>query len=503
MVPSLAVHAGRVVAVWHVATGPSTADLASLTFDTSPERDVASGATGTAASGWASIGYSPALVPAPGGGLQLFFDGIHSTSTTDPLTGLISLQHNPDGSWTPPALSATGTGTGGVHSAVLLAGGPLVATNGAGGINLFLGATSAAPVQDLQPQLGGCCGYQPQLATDASGRLWIAWYSNATGHTGLYVQQLDPATAAPVGAPALAPHSESANNNTFGVALTCAASCRLVYGNSAAGSPTNLLVSWWVGEAEPTTIANLAGTTQGAGRVVAAAYRHDGRLWIAWYDGTTYRYVLGSATGAGGTVQDAGEPGPPGGAYALEALPVGDNLLLATNYAYQPTQTNAFAVFVNTVAPPAAVTPAPGPRDTDVQAAPGGKGFRIQVQYRVPSLCRPSCVAHAEIRTRSGRQLYSASAVAPLPGDGRIVIGTRGSVKLPGGKKVRFYMTVGKAALLRTPFSTQAGYRVANTRLRVWLKTRSGQVLTVRDGRIRVSIARIRSGALPGLKGIL
>jgi hypothetical protein len=28
-------------------------------------------------------------------------------------------------------------------------------------------------------------------------------------------------------------------------------------------------------------------------------------------------------------------------------------------------------------------------------------------------------------------------------------------------------------------------------------------VLTVRDGRIRVSIARIKSGALPGLRGIL
>jgi hypothetical protein len=112
-------------------------------------------------------------------------------------------------------------------------------------------------------------------------------------------------------------------------------------------------------------------------------------------------------------------------------------------------------------------------------------------------------VAHAELRTRNGRQLYAVSATAPLPGDGKVVLGTRASVKLPGGKKVRFYLTISKAELLKAPFSTVGGNRVANTRLRVWLTTKSGQVLTVRDGRIAVSIARIKSGALPGLSGIL
>jgi hypothetical protein len=68
---------------------------------------------------------------------------------------------------------------------------------------------------------------------------------------------------------------------------------------------------------------------------------------------------------------------------------------------------------------------------------------------------------------------------------------------------VRFYMTISKAELLKAPFTTVGGNRVANTRLRVWLKTASGEELTVRDGRIAVSIARIKSGALPGLAGIL
>jgi len=40
--------------------------------------------------------------------------------------------------------------------------------------------------------------------------------------------------------------------------------------------------------------------------------------------------------------------------------------------------------------------------------------------------------------------------------------------------------------------------------LRVWYTPKgSKQALSVRDGRIKVSIARIKSGALPGLSGIL
>ena len=74
---------------------------------------------------------------------------------------------------------------------------------------------------------------------------------------------------------------------------------------------------------------------------------------------------------------------------------------------------------------------------------------------------------------------------------------------MPGTKKIRFYMTVTKAALLRTPFVTQGGFRVGDTRLRVYLTTKAGVVIAVRDGHIKVSIARIKSGALPGLTGIL
>jgi hypothetical protein len=186
-------------------------------------------------------------------------------------------------------------------------------------------------------------------------------------------------------------------------------------------------------------------------------------------------------------------------------MAVGDNLLLAANYAWAQSATLPFAIFVNTIAPPAPVTTAPGPRDVQLQSAPGGKGFRIAVQYTLPKACTSAapCTLRAELRTRNGRRLY---AVTPLPGDGKVVLGTRGRVAVPKGRagKIHFSITVSKAQLLKAPFSTQGGSRVAETRLRVWYTPKGGTAaLSVRDGRIKVSIARIKSGALPGLRGIL
>jgi hypothetical protein len=507
VVPSLGLTGTTAVVAWTQATGPSTADINTVSFTTSPTQDVIGPAAGKAAEGWGSLDYTHALFTPPGGGLALAFAGIHSTNSGDLLIGVLTTLRNADGTWAAPFV-VSGSSSG-PTTALLSGSTPFIAGYATQGIEIFNASVAHAPGafdQNLQPQLGGCCGYVPKMALDSSGHLWIAWYSNATGATGMYLQQLDPVTAAPIGAPALAPSSESSNNNSFGAALACAATCRLVYGNSPAAGPADTIVSWWPGESAPTTIANLAGTGQGAGRVLTAAYRADGRLWVAWFDGKTYRATLGDATGADGEAQDAGVPkGSPGGAYGLSSMAVGDNLLLAADYAWNVTGTLPFAVFVNTVAPPAPVTSAPGPRDVTLQTTPGGKGFRIQVQYTLPKACTSAtpCSLRGELRTRTGRRLY---AVAPLPGDTKLVLGTRARFATPRAAKgkIRFYITVSKAQLLKAPFSTEGGSRVAETRLRVWYTaTGSKEALSVRDGRIKVSIARIKSGALPGLSGIL
>ncbi len=61
--------------------------------------------------GWAQIDYTHALFPAPGGGLQLIFNGIHSTTTGDPLNAMATTLRNADGSWAAPfAVSGSSSG---------------------------------------------------------------------------------------------------------------------------------------------------------------------------------------------------------------------------------------------------------------------------------------------------------------------------------------------------------------------------------------------------------
>lgn len=131
-----------------------------------------------------------------------------------------------------------------------------------------------------------------------------------------------------------------------------------------------------------------------------------------------------------------------------------------------------------------------------------GHGFRVRVQLLVPGDCIKGCTGLSQLRVRSGHATYPT---VPLPGDGTVVLGTQHSIGLGGHAhhKIPFYLTVSKAKLLHTKFSTRGHFRVANTRLRIWFTKPGGEVLLVRDGQLRVSIAKIRSGALPGLKHIL
>jgi hypothetical protein len=499
-VPEMSILGSTAVVTWEQDTSPTTEDIVSDTFQTSPANDVANGVPGKVVEGWKEADYRQALFPTTTGGLEIAFGGIHSTVTGDPLVGLIGATHNADGSWSAATTIATGSGTGQADSGVLSGAVPIVVNNSTGAIYVVVnptGPTSTATADLQTPLPAGSDGYLPKIAVDSAGHVWVAWYSSGSAN-GIYVQQIDQTTGQPIGTPALAPGSNNIDNNAQGTALSCAATCRLVYIDEPAGAPSGELMSWWIGQSAGTKIASLPDTG-----VFSDAYRSDGKLWVAWWNGKTYSYTLGDATGAGGSVQDAGLPSGGGmGAGAIRLASVGENLLMGVNFNYK-SGVAVDAIFVNDVAPPAPVTYAPGPRQTNLVSTPGGKGFRIQVQFKVPAACKPSCAAHAELRTRNGRQLYAVSATAPLPGDGKVVLGTRPSVKLPGGKKVRFYLTISKAELLKAPFTTVGGNRVANTRLRVWLTTKSGQQLAVRDGRIAVSIARIKSGALPGLAGIL
>jgi hypothetical protein len=144
------------------------------------------------------------------------------------------------------------------------------------------------------------------------------------------------------------------------------------------------------------------------------------------------------------------------------------------------------------------------PATTDLAYNPQTGQFLIRIKYRIREselkrLCRRGCPATLEIRSRSGRRVFGSA----LPGDGAVLGAKRGIRIKPTKRKLRIDVPITRSRLLDLDFTTVGGFRIGETRIRVVLRTPAGDALTVRDGRIRVSIARIRSGALPGLQGIL
>jgi hypothetical protein len=487
-----------IVVAWNYEPAPGLDSSEAITFSSSLSDSVQVPVTVPVVSSWASLNSDPELLTAPDGGIVLAFGGIHSSETTDPLDGLAVAARSDSGAWGAPVVVVpNGSANYGI-AGLLLADGSSLLTGDCCGGNAFIfhGATLVGEAA------GGGTVTNRTMARDSAGNIWVAWYDL---DRGLVMRQIDGTTGVPIGTTAIAPSSAITFNGDSRVALACnpiAPGCRVVYGSV----DEHHVLSWAPGEPAPTVVATL-GKDDTLGQY-HAAYRADGHLWVAWavrpgVGDPTVRFTLGDVRGAGGTsypvpLVDAKLDMP----YHLRLQPVGDNLLLIGNF----TSATGSAQFADLVGIPGAVPDTSGPKDVALEPGAHGKGFRIQVQFKATGGCGVSCKAHAEIRNRTGVACAAACLAKggkKLPGDGPVVIGTRGTFTLPGTTKVRFYLTVTKAALLRTPFHTEGGFRVGDTRLRVYLTTPSGTVLAVRDGHIKVSIARIKSGALPGLAGIL
>ena len=502
-IPALVQDGSDTLVAWQLNTSPSTQEVDAQRFaSTAAKPYTPSGPRLISFAGYSGVG-NPALF-STATGVQLAVEGTRSITPGETVTGFLLAGRNPDGTFATPAVAGTPY-SGDVDALALPDGTPILATNFQGAIYVLRGvvpgqlgttprrrsAAAAATTRRSgstppagcgwpgtrtpRPTSGSTCSSSTRPAARRSGRRRRLRRARASTTT---------ASTSPWPAPP---------------------TCRVVYGSGPA-SAENTIVSWAPGEASPTTIATVEVNAE-PGRVVTAAYRADGKLWVAWWDGKTYRYTLGDATGKGGQVLDAGIPvfasGFSPSAYRAELAGgrqrprAGDQLERLARGERVRRLRQPRRLRDRAAGDPGA-RPARRDRDDDT----GRQGLPDPGAVPRPELVRQA--VQGPCRDPDPHAARGASAAAPkLPGDGPVVLGTRGTVKLPAGKKVRFYMTVSKAALLKTPFHTEGGFRVAETRLRVWLKTPKGEVLTVRDGRIKVSIARITSGALPGLRGIL
>jgi hypothetical protein len=496
--PTTALSGSSIVVAWSYQSSPSTNSIEAITFSSSLTDSVQSPVTVPAVADWANLNTDPELLTAPDGSLVIAFDGTHSTVTSDPLNGIGVASRSDSGAFAPPLIVVpTQSANYGLAGQFLPDGSTFLTGDCCGDAAfIFHGPVKIGDAAD-HPSV-----QNRNMGRDQAGNTWVAWYDL---DRGVVMRQIDGATGLPLGAGAVAPDSNIIYNAGSRVSLVCnpaAPGCRILY-LSVDGKR---LLSWAPGEVAPTTIVTV-GKDDRIG-AFHAAYKADGRLWVGWIlrpgiGDPTAQITLGDARGAGGasypvSLQKLDTP------YHLRLQPVGDNLLLVGNF-QDTDQSSGTAQWANLVGIPGAIVDNSGPKDVPLLAGPKKGTFRIQVLFKAPTSCGSSCKAHAEIRNRTGvcAAACLASGAKKLPGDGPVVIGTRGTFTVPGTTKIRFYLTVTKAALLKTPFHTEGGFRVGDTRLRVYLTTKAGTVLAVRDGHIKVSIARIKSGALPGLTGIL
>ena len=271
--------------------------------------------------GWAAITAVPDLVTAPDGSLRVFFGGIRTTNPDEPNSNMNTATAPAAGApWNLfPGTTVTGDAAyGGDDGAAVLADGtPIVAFGGTGsGAFVHRGLDPAQPSAPLQAQFGGCCGYSPDIAVDtATGAPTVAWYSNATGHLGVFAQRLDPATGQPAAAPAPMPGSTTPFNGTASSSQQlsrtpiAARAGGGVYVAYSGGYPTTTKVLLWrVGAPSAVTV-----DTGKADHIAGLAPDREGRLWVFWIlrgsHPTVFARRSNTAATAFGPTVTAGAPG--------------------------------------------------------------------------------------------------------------------------------------------------------------------------------------------------
>ncbi len=425
----------RVVAAWPAGAGSELADRIEFRgFAPTPASSLAgAGPVAAAAGGFTNVSQRPGLVvrgtPSE---LRVITSGVVAGQARTYLTAALAEGAAPA---TPPTVIADKP-AGALDALALPDGGIIVANMENGVLHTFRDAV-AADGFDIQAALGGCCSYHPALARDGGGRVWLAWYSNAAGRVGIFLQQLDAATGGPLGTPTLVPQSESPANNGFHLALACSpvagGRCRIAYAAQPTATAPLRVATWARGEATPTTIAT---ADLSLSPPLTAAYRADGRLWVAWHDpglsggAAGFSATLGNTRGAGGTTASIGQPAGLVQALDLESTTLGDNLVLVGTV---NTGAPRAALWTNLVQPPDQVIENPRTIRNGPARVVAPKGVSLA------TLKRTKCVR------------VSVSVSAPA----RVLVAIysgRKSIRIFGQRVVRFSAPGTKVVCVRVPF---------------------------------------------------
>jgi hypothetical protein len=316
---------------WRRQSGPNSEDV----LHTAISGGGRVGATTPIVTGWATLG-NPALVTTPGG-LRVFFGGIRSTVSGEPNQEL-NTAFSPDagaswalqiGSVVPSGAQAYGSP---VSAATLPDGTPLEAWSGTLGTWVHAGLSPATPNHDYEGPLGHY-GYDAAIAADAAGRSTLAWYSNATGHLGVYAQGVA-ADGSPIGSATNMPGTGNMQIGMIGRTPLVARVGGGFYVAYATGYPAlNKIRLWRVGGSGAAVIAKTKSTGNTTATIAADA---AGRLWVAWTNtvgSAPHVFARRSNRSATvfGAVVDAGRPRGASSIYRLDASATRSSLDLFGN----------------------------------------------------------------------------------------------------------------------------------------------------------------------------
>ena len=321
--------------LWHRRATPTTEDV----LHTAIKPDGTVGATSTVVSGWASTD-NPDVTVTPGG-LRAFWGGIRSLDPNDANDDMNSALSSDGGAtWAlqpgsvvAPAASAYGSP---VSVATRPDGTPVLTWYGSLGVWVHSGLDPATPNHDFQAPLGNY-GYYSGIAIDSAGRTTIAWYSNATGHLGVFAQGVNP-DGSPLGAPLNMPGTGNMSVGQLARTPIVARPGGGVYVAYPTGYPSqNQVRVWAVGSPKTTLLARTGGDS-----VATIAADPNGRLWVAWRKGAKVfaRRSNAKATEWGATVA-AGAPKGAASLYHLDANATGKALDLLGNFSLGTASTTS------------------------------------------------------------------------------------------------------------------------------------------------------------------
>lgn len=271
------------------------------------------GSTGVVLGGLKSVG-NPDAVALPDGKLRVFFPGLGDTPDA---AGVMAATGSAAGAgWKREGIrvSSVASSLGSTGAAVSTQGESVFAYTQSFTVAFKAGLDPNVPDTEIKSDKQ-CCDYQIDLATDAkAGQTYVAWFSNAEGRTGTWVQQVLPA----VGKRALVPGSAT-KGKSIGVDQRVAISSRIgapgVYVATCQGHPTCTRVLLWRVGGKTITV----GTSPDVEDVHVSA-GPEGRLWVAWHDGGTKQIHAARTNKAATRVGPVVRLGPPKGASSLWKL---------------------------------------------------------------------------------------------------------------------------------------------------------------------------------------